>query len=363
MFFQKKLSKSDRTIIEEYSDPKFKQKAIVLSKDFMRTMGFEFLDFPKRFELPLDIKFFAPGCDSPLRYDNAALCRHSNDWRIHKCVIRTKHYGDDRFSQLKVGDYFALRLMSDGEKAEGIGLFVSEACEADRALFNDLRNNGDNAVLVQSKLVELSRARGENPTLSKLTLNEVPLSESNCENGGDIYQCGLIAAKGRGKCTGEELEKKIAEANLNGAEGEELFDLWLSGRPLLGGKRVSSHVWVAKENAISPYDFSVQYEDGARNFIEVKTTTSHFERKFYVSIGELCAMGASNLEEVLLARIYNLKSSPRFRVARSTKKFAERVLGSLAMVEGVSVVNLSVSPDCMDFHEEEVTLRSQNSLL
>ena len=379
MFMIKELTVSDITIVREVWERlreagfKGKQMAIVLPRELMRNEGYDFIDYERGFELDLDISFYGPDASSGLRYEDSAICRHSKDWRIHKCYIKPEHYAGEpgRFDALEPGDIFVLNADMTCGPVFARGCFISSAASEDGAAYR---------YLCELNLPILRRPESLAGALEEAGVPPIhPLFDViGCGSGwsaGDAGESssgvsenlpdpwdhasaagGEFALTGNVELSQEELDARLAEARRIGELGEHLVNSWLTARPLIGRFRVISHEWIARDNAVSPYDFRVALDDGSWRDIEVKTTSGAHAKALYISRGELHHMAAANNEDVILARISHVDEQPQMRLATETTDAALLILDSITLPEGVGLVSVSVQPDYFQFGEALIPL-------
>jgi hypothetical protein len=168
MFLIKKLTASDITIVKEVwerlrdADFKGKQMAIVLPRDLLKEEGYPFNGYYQGFEIPLNITFYGPGASGGICYSGeAAICRHSHDWRVHKCIIHPEHYSREprRFDHLEPADVFVLNADMSGAPVVAHGCFISAGEDADDAAYQYLAGLDLPALKCPDSLIEaLDRA-------------------------------------------------------------------------------------------------------------------------------------------------------------------------------------------------------------
>jgi hypothetical protein len=283
MILAKNLTLSDITLIREFVNPNRKQQAVVLPKDFLRSLGFEYSDYQRGFEIPLDLKILGPGSMPEILKPAARISRHSKDWRLDRCVIREDEYSPGSFSAVKADD--VLLLSVDFDSGSAIAIFLCKSDAGDAAVISSLGSRvGRKAGFLLDDLLEALESAGVDHDHSVWKIVEhMPDS--------DIVQAGRLAAKRAGFCSPADLKKRLEQAQQIGLDGEKLFSEWLDTKPMLLGQKVEEFMWISQDNAVSPYDFVVELHDGSRVFVEVKTTTQKFSADLYVSFGELSENG------------------------------------------------------------------------
>ena len=129
-----------------------------------------------------------------------------------------------------------------------------------------------------------------------------------------------------------------------------MVDIWLGTKPLISGKRIIDHDWVANRIANAPYDFELKIDDGTSVLLELKSTNGPFHNRLYLSNGELNKMCTT---PVLLARLYQLDEVPQLKIATETQLSAEAILSAVNFPESnVGLVSVWVLPEFFDFDEE-----------
>ena len=293
MILAKPLTLSDITMIREFATSTRKQQAVVLPKDFMRSLGFEYADYEKGFELAFHFRIYGPASHAEIDKPGARISRQSNDWRVDQCIIRENEYSPGRFSSIEEGDIFLLNVDIEG------GLAV--------AVYLGKTDQGDSEVIrALGSLVGIKSGFSSDQLLgalknSTVSPDHVVWSIVEGESSDDLVLAGGLAAKGAGACSPDKLKERLEEAERIGFEGEKKFAGWLATKPVMCGKVVESFEWTSQENATSPYDFVARLTDGNDVYIEVKTTTQNFDRDFYISSGELAICGFSSSSAALNA--------------------------------------------------------------
>lgn len=354
MIFIKKLTKSDLTIIYENVELNRKQMAIVLFRDFMRSMNYDHDDCEQGFGLALEMTFYGPDGGAALYYPDAEISRHSKDWRIQQCVIKDTDYQAGRFDGLIPDSYFVFSLDLETEPATGLGVFLIHASESDAPYIALLR--GKEGTLSSTEFSELLATIDNDVRHPLRELGGADSLDADQLALEDIAQGGEHALRGQGGCTAEELEQRLLEAKRIGDSGEALFDQWLESKPIFDEANVVGHEWTAAQNAIAPYDFKIFLDDDSELLVEVKTTTGVFDRPFYISNGELCNMANTDVPEVALARIFQVDTQPRMRVSIRNCDQARDLLQAMELGDQVEVVTLALKPDLFDFDENEIDL-------
>ena len=376
MLFIKSLSKSDLTVIKEKYDAQRaagvnnKQQAIVLRKAWLQGLGFDFEGHPQGFEVPLDITFVGPGCSEPLTYSEAAIARHSKDWRIQGSIIQPDQYSRGRFDSLEAGDLLVIRLSKIDNHMSAGACFVSSRIAADKPIFEQLRHYAGK---------ELSSEDVTGILVSCGTGPDYPLNELvvGSERGGtrqtfatDPGMGGKFSVSERAPISKDELSERLKTAAHIGEFGEKIFDQWLAGRPKINGGRVISHCWVAEVDATAPFDFEVQLEDGSTLHIELKSTSGDHDTALYVSRAELEYMSDPSKPDVVLARLScvdaKAQSDAKLALCHETAPCAEKILAAVGgLPELVRFVAMEIVPGYFEFTEKNISLPPpdlQNSL-
>jgi hypothetical protein len=148
-----------------------------------------------------------------------------------------------------------------------------------------------------------------------------------------------------------ESERARQRANDVGREGEGLLDGYFEVEQRAGN--IEDYQWVASDNAISPFDFTVQPSGQATAKVEVKSTRGDFRQIIHLSVAQLLEMRDS-AEPYDIYRVYDLDDRRAgLRIASNCRRFAEQVLAqSTGLPAGVTIDGISVRPDVLDFGEE-----------
>ena len=376
MIFLKKLTKSDLTLISQF-DGNGKQKAIILYKDYIKTLSDDFYVMEKGDAKSIDITFYGPDGKSAIHKPSASIAKFK-EWRIQECMLDRPADDPDRYSNMKPNDLFLFSL-EEGKKRRGRGIFISKASEIDRPLY-DAFSQYQNRIFCQTEVltiyegVDLKRtypafavvnqSDDEVPdiTESELAPESQPELDIDTEPNTDHFesrmvdalQAGVPAASGSVvEISKYELEAGLQEASRIGNEGEALVNKWLETKPLINGKRVTRHSWIADRFATAPNDFEVTFDDGESVLLELKSTNGPFRNKIYLSKSELQQMCDT---AVILARIYYLETEPQLRLALEVKERAAVILSSINFPEACGLVSVWAEPEFFDFEDENIEM-------
>lgn len=150
--------------------------------------------------------------------------------------------------------------------------------------------------------------------------------------------------------TKEEIRAARVQADDIGTAGEVFVNDYLSTR--LADEEITSFKWVSLENAVSPFDFTVD-EPSGRTMLDVKATKGDFRNRVHISINELLHM--RDMEQVYqIYRVYNMtESSAKVRISENMNTFASTVIPILeALPMGVDSDGISVDPNILFFGPE-----------
>ena len=150
----------------------------------------------------------------------------------------------------------------------------------------------------------------------------------------------------------EDLRKARRAAEEIGRLGEALVDSYL--RKSLAAGDITKFLWASDINAIEPYDFLVERE-GAREKLEVKTTTGGFDREFHLPLSELREMVYGD-SPYRIARVYDAsEEGAKMRTSQDLRKYGKTILGAFAALPaGVTPIGVTIVPDHAMFGDEVV---------
>jgi hypothetical protein len=149
----------------------------------------------------------------------------------------------------------------------------------------------------------------------------------------------------------KDLENAKKDAHRTGRLGEEWVLSYLETKKR--NNLILNFNWIANENAISPYDFSIVALDESVILIDVKTTKGDFNNRIHISFNELLQMREAQRYD--LYRVFSIEDDfAQLRIAKDIKSFAINIIEVLQnLPSGVKSDGISVSPSMLNFGEIE----------
>ena len=197
------------------------------------------------------------------------------------------------------------------------------------------------------EIIEAANPAAEHPVRDWL---DDALIEDVGLGGGQSAQRLGNRRRGRG-LTRTELQDAKDAAEATGRRGEELLNHHLENLLWPG---VQSHVWVASENAVAPYDFELEMTSGARRLVDAKSTSGDFDNPLHMSLGEM-AIAVNGGKPYDIARFYSVREGwGKFRIASDIASKLRPILAALELLpKGVSPDSLSFDASYFDFESRE----------
>lgn len=145
-------------------------------------------------------------------------------------------------------------------------------------------------------------------------------------------------------------------AERTGRLGEELLDQFLQSAGL---PELFTYEWVAQANAISPFDFRLNFVPGGERHADAKSTSGDFLNPVHLSTAEIHHAVNSGIPYDIF-RLFNVKdTSATLRVAKDIRPQLISVLSALNVLPaGVRVDSLSFDPSFFDFDTEAHSIES-----
>ncbi len=150
------------------------------------------------------------------------------------------------------------------------------------------------------------------------------------------------------KISKEDLAKARKNADDIGRMGEEFVNSYFLDLKIRG--ELDSFEWTSELNAIAPYDFCTRHPGGTQLLVEVKSTSSFFERQIHLSTGELYKM-ADHAEDYHIYRVFEMDDRrAKLRIAPVSSDFAQNIIKVFAgLPAGVLPDGISFSPELLEF--------------
>ena len=176
--------------------------------------------------------------------------------------------------------------------------------------------------------------------------------QETVDGNADLEDAILGGSQGRAKLsksgriiTPENFRRNKERMDEIGYEGEECMNAYL--QKLKDEGKIGSFEWVSKQNATSPYDFSLSLEGDTKIFLDVKSTSGEFKRQIHISRSELELM-SSDTERYDIYRIFYIDKNTRtakLKIAEDVKSFAQGIIDVFkGLPQGVCADGISVDP-------------------
>ena len=351
----KRLTASDLTIFKWHLEnfPAGKQKAINLNADvFIKQLypSVPVIIEEKQGTIPLDLYIYGPGLASEYNIQRKIQKRGSyKNYRLNGEFITDPEDNPDRFHPLQPSDFVIFEFIGDLEPNSARAVFIAQNLAVDAYLHQALKTHiGSKSMVVlfpkdlegMIKSVKLPIHHPANLLVLEASLEDVAL-------GGTEGLKTLRSGPFKGRVSRQTLEQARKNAQKIGRLGEELTFNYLESIKRKG--LIRGFQWTADDNAISPYDFSIQELDGTTTLIDVKSTKGNFTNRVHVSYNELLQMQDSDQYD--LYRVFDITDdSAQLRVAKNLKTFAERIIKVLQeLPSGIKSDGISFDPSELTF--------------
>jgi hypothetical protein len=342
----KKLAPSDLTFFERLyrRGNKSGQKCINLNADVFIAQFYRDLDDiagQTNGEVRVGLTIFGPSNATPYNLTRKITKgkrkgrrtdrpqKQYKNWRLNGEFIYDPEDQPGRFDVLS--DYDLALLAFDGKPAPTqVTLFLlAKDSAGDAPLFRALeplvaRGPSMRSVTTTDLITALESIGADlsHPLYAVAGDNKIESALEDVAQGGYSGTEFLRQRRSSRAVTQEELDAAKRSAEVTGADGELLIDDFLSDDPL-----VLTHVWEAKENAISPFDFTIHTSDEIIR-ADVKSTKGPFENPFHLSMGEL-VYAAHASEPYVIYRVYRLTNENGLcRISEDIRPFANALLAA-----------------------------------
>lgn len=264
-----------------------------------------------------------------------------------------------RFARLKVDDFAFFEFVGDAFPNAVKIVLIAKSDEVDFLLHREfsvlLPKTTDSMCCVTEEILDGVIKAAEPDANHPIRDLVAPELGERIVNGDPRASITLMRARGgRGMTPGELKLNKVA-AEKTGEVGEELLDGYFGS---LLNLELESYCWVSKENAISPFDFSLKSKDGKEWQVDAKSTAGDFDVPLFLSISEIKYALTSGLDYDIY-RLYNVKETGAFlRIARNIGQKLTTLFDVLdSLPVGVKPTSFSIEPNFFDFDEVVVEIK------
>lgn len=305
--------------------------------------------------ISIDLNLYGPGHARALNLQRKIIKGGSyKNWRLNGEYVSNPIESPNRFDVLTPGDFVIFDFEGDLSPTAARAVFVAKDVLADANLHKGIDDHGVASMLAIDmpalRLIVHASGTPESHPVYELLLDAA--IEDAALGGLEGTRRLLSRTTGR-KLTRSELERARQRADDVGRAGEELIDGFFELGKFDG--TYTDYVWVADDNAVSPFDFTVIATDQPLTKVEVKSTNGDFNQVLHFSIAQLLEMrdGAAPYH---VYRVYELDElTAKLRIASDLRPFAEQVLSRFdRLPTGVTVDGISVRPDSLPFGAETV---------
>lgn len=293
---------------------------------------------------PIDLYIYGPGLSSEINLQRKILIQEKN-WRLNGEVVYNPDTEPERFDSLVPGDIAVLEF-NNGVVPDTVRIvFVGTAVPQDAALHIQLTNLLGTAKMLEVTPADLERSIQQSGIVMNHPLRGLILT-TDLESvvlGSEQAVESILAVPARPRISVESLQRARESASRIGSFGEQLVNDYF--QQLQNEGHILSYEWVSQTDAISPYDFWYSTDGQNRILIDVKTTSSTFERPIHISSPELRIM-ARGTERYDIYRVYETtERTGKLRIATDVRLFAAQILTVLnGLPEGIAADGISFDP-------------------
>jgi len=355
----KRLTSSDLTFFEEQfrQTSGAKQKGLNLSKSILVKQLFPVLAQPAAMvkEYTVRLYLYGPGLNEEHRISRSIILE-ANIWRLNGEYVKGPDENPTRYNILSTNDIAIMEFNEGTEPGLLRIVFVASNEPQDAALYQALNKLVGVSRIDSMKLLPLSDL--ENAVLQPTVSRQHPMYEllldADIEDiavGGSQAREGIISRPTRRKISYTDLQKMKENASRVGLLGEQFVNDYFEKLEESG--TLDSYEWVAKSDAVSPYDFWVSFDGTEKIYVDVKTTEGDFDRLIHASYSELRKM-STGLNRYDLYRVYGIdEKTAQLRIVKNVEAFAGSILSVTAQLpQGISADTFSFPPSLLDFGNE-----------
>jgi Domain of unknown function (DUF3883) len=362
----KRLTRSDLTffIWHFQNSSAGNQKAINLNADVFVELLFPNIqnEAARRGDrFSIDLNILGPGGEGLLNLQRKIVKGESyKNWRLNGEFVRDDEL---RFRPLREGDLAVIEF--EGDEAPNAARMVLIARES---VADALAHSGLDAWLGVRRMAQITPEQLDAIVVAAKIPDSHPLSGINLQDElEDAAQGGIEATR---RLLKRSVTRKVSKTELKAARnvadetgtlGEEFVNEWLTDEHASGS--FAGFEWVARENAVAPFDFTVTSLAGQLERLDVKATTGPFRNPIHLSINEVLH-GAEELVPYRIYRVYAIEG--RKAKMRISEPIAGLVVSVVPILEklpaGVSADGISIDPAKLVFGPEiELALNSSDS--
>lgn len=300
-------------------------------------------------EIPVVIGIYGPGMAPEHRVARKIIKGDAyKNWRLNGEFVADPDDQPNRYDPLSEGDFAIMAFYGDTRPTSLDLALVSSAMDpALHASLSALAGISSMLEVEKEKLVaavEASKLAEAHP-IRDLLLFDAVLEDAAL--GGVEGAQSLLSRPSGTKLTPWQLAKARARAEEVGRIGEAFVNAWLDDRQKAG--EIAALEWVAKDNAVQPYDFHYELPSGARVEVDVKATRHGFDTAIHISLNELRQM-AHTTSRYDICRVFQVRENEaEMRICEDMGDWARELLEKLALPKGVTPDSFSVKPSILPF--------------
>ncbi|WP_082477599.1 DUF3883 domain-containing protein [Methylobacterium sp. Leaf93] len=304
---------------------------------------------PAPFHLPLTI--YGPGeRRTPHILPRSILpkTQSQKNWRLNGEFVRDPDEDPNRYHALEADDVGVLAFEGEAFPTSVTLVLLSQSEPVDLDLRAGVLDAISNKAMGQISRERLAGIidRSASPThpIRELLDSDLDAVVEDAALGSASAVRKLRRSGSARRMSAKALQKARRNAEIIGRNGELLLNDWLQMEVETG--RLRSAVWTAEVNAISPWDFVVEENDGTEIRIEVKSTAGPFERDFHISQAEIEWAAEPGAPRTDLYRLFQLQDgTASLRICQDIRRFAIKIIESIVNLDvGIVPDSYTVSP-------------------
>jgi hypothetical protein len=285
------------------------------------------------------------------------ILKQEKNWRLDGELVHNPDDQPQRFDELSPDDIAVFEFNEGIYPTTLRAVFAASSVAADTTLhtaLNRFLGLRSMSALTARDLEQITRLAGvpQSHPIYGLALSD---DLENVVSGDPQAIETLLSTPNRPKWSAEDLRRANERASRTGSMGEQLVNDYL--QKLKDEGTIIAFEWVSSKDAISPYDFWITYDGTAKIFLDVKSTSSVFERPFHVSTPELRQMVRGAERYDIYRVVLTTEESGKLRIATDVASFAQGILATLsALPDGVIADGVTISPSSLAFDPETIEL-------
>jgi hypothetical protein len=349
----KRLTASDCTLFEEVFRKigAGNQKSINLNADVLTGQLYPSLAVTAAAtenEIALPISIYGPGTKGAHKLSRKIIKNSTyKNWRLDGEFIPGPSDDRTRYDGMQPGD-FAVMIFKGEVAPTGMEIIlVSKESPPDAALCGELATLFGNRSMIAVSPSQIATAarnvslKEGHPFYLAASDPEMEAALEDAAQGGVQGTVKLLRNRSGRKVSASDLAKARAKAQSTGQDGEGLINGYFAGQITKG--RLAAYKWISAENAISAYDFEIEFVPGQRALVDVKSTNGPFDNIIHISLAEIIEAAGSVPHHIY--RVYELAadggklkiSEDICALAQQLKKIHEETFPTEVRVDSLSI--------------------------